>query len=500
MPDFPERIDAIDVKRDWIPDSPNEMNIKNKAREYVLLQMKNGLQWDDLQRLFDNLKTLLERQDIERLNIEQEFEKAKWDVWQSTQTETGVIKTEREKTQQETILEQTDLSGLSYMDMERDTTTGEYKVSQAETLDPYDRQELARFINILKDPRTEERIRFAKMNPLDIRNLSPKELLVLNTINQMNSNEKNHSILASNDTVSILWGIPDVPTTGGMIGLNTGFKEKYDSFIDNLTEILKWGVYATKTLWRWIGNFKSQTQWEKEQKLHSMNEKWYVIMKQMQDSKTGFSMTVMKNTDKSWKEKYTFAMRWTNEWKDIKWSDVDIWNERLPEQMISLVRTLNRDEDMRKILEDKNSEIEVTWHSLGWNLAQIMTALYPDRIKQAYSFNWPWVRQLWKIDQKTLNELKKEDVELSGLVLSAQQQFFENRDNPRNSFVNVMNVVNKDRIGNTWTHIWLKTAEFWTDSHFLWDLRENVEKLSEAEFRRVFDFLFKKRDSQKKND
>ena len=68
--DFSQRVSTIDVKWDGIPDSPNEVRIKEKVRDYVLLQMKSGLEGDDLQRLFNNLKTLLEIQDIEKLNLE----------------------------------------------------------------------------------------------------------------------------------------------------------------------------------------------------------------------------------------------------------------------------------------------------------------------------------------------------------------------------------------------------------------------------------------------
>ncbi|EKD44484.1 MAG: hypothetical protein ACD_71C00124G0011 [uncultured bacterium (gcode 4)] len=488
--DFSQRVFTIDVKWDGIPDSPNEVRIKEKVRDYVLLQMKSGLEGDDLQRLFNNLKTLLEIQDIEKLNLEQEFEKAKWKVISSTQIETKTIKTEREQSQKEKILANVDLSEVSYIDVEQDVKTWEYKVSQTDALDSYDRQELARLINILKDPRTEEKIRLAKMNPLDIWNLSPKELLVLNTISQMNSDERYHNVLASNETVSILWGRSDVSTTGGIITPDTSFKEKYSSLVNNLTAILKWWADIIGTFESLIRNFKSETNKEKENKLRGIKEKWYEIVKQIQDEKTGFSMTVMKNINEQWKERYTFAIRWTNEWKDVSWSDIDIWRKRLPEQTISLIRTLNKDDDIKKILDNRDNEIEITGHSLWWNLAQIMTALYPDRIKQTYSFNWPWVKNLWPIDKDELATLSKEDKELYELVLKAQQRFFENIHNPKYSFTNIMNVVNKDTIGNMGTHLWLKTAEFWTHSHFLGDLRNNIEKLSEAEFRRVFNFLF----------
>lgn len=499
--DFPQRITTIDVKWDRIPDSQNEIKIKEKARDYILLQMRSGLEGEDLQRLFNNLKTLLERQDIERLNLEQEFEKAKWKVVDNTQIETRIVRNESEQRQKENVLERIDLSDMSYVDIIPDKNTGEYKVSQTDTLDSYDRQELARLINILKDPRTEEKIRLAKMNPLDIRNLSPKELLVLNTINQMDSDERYHSVLASNETISILWGRPDVPTTSGIITPDRGFKEKYNSLLNNLTTILKWWTDIIRTFESLIRNFKSQTQWEKEHRLQSIKEKWYEIVKQIWDEKTGFSMTVMKNINEQWKERYTFAIRWTDEWKDIIWSDKDIWMKRLPEQMISLIRTLSKDEDVKKILNNRDNEIEVTWHSLWWNLAQIMTALYPDRIHQTYSFNGPWVKKLWPLDNDELITLSRDDKELYELVLKAQQRFFENTNNPKYRFTNIMNVVNKDVIGNIGTHLWLKTAEFWTNSHFLRDLRENIEKLSETEFERVFNFLFKVRDNNKtRND
>ncbi|MFA6091118.1 MAG: Mbeg1-like protein, partial [Candidatus Gracilibacteria bacterium] len=246
-------------------------------------------------------------------------------------------------------------------------------------------------------------------------------------------------------------------------------------------ETLRGGVNTTKTLEKWLENFKSETNREKEDKLQSIKEKGYEIMKQIGDEKTGFSMTVMKNINEQGKERYTFAIRGTDDRKDVIGSDTDIGMKRLPEQMISLVRTLSKDEDVKKILSNKDNEIEVIGHSLGGNLAQIMTALYPDRVKQTYSFNGPGVKNLGPLDTNELTTLSKKDKELYEVVLKAQQRFFENIHNPKYRFTNVMNVVNKDKIGNFGTHLGLKTAEFGTSSHFLRDLRGNVEKLSEAE-------------------
>ena len=72
---YNEYIDKIDVKWDQIPDWFNENQIKNKARNYVEKRISEWISTEDYQKLLQDIKTLLERQDVERINLTEELEK-----------------------------------------------------------------------------------------------------------------------------------------------------------------------------------------------------------------------------------------------------------------------------------------------------------------------------------------------------------------------------------------------------------------------------------------
>ncbi|MDD2565610.1 MAG: hypothetical protein PHZ26_02380 [Candidatus Gracilibacteria bacterium] len=62
-------INNIDVKGDGIPDSKNENKIKDLARNFVENEIRHGINEKDLSKLLEKIKSLLERQDIERINL-----------------------------------------------------------------------------------------------------------------------------------------------------------------------------------------------------------------------------------------------------------------------------------------------------------------------------------------------------------------------------------------------------------------------------------------------
>jgi len=68
-------IDEVDVKWDKIPNWFNENQIKDKAIEYVEKRISEWISNEEYEKLLQNIKTLLERQNIERLNIREELER-----------------------------------------------------------------------------------------------------------------------------------------------------------------------------------------------------------------------------------------------------------------------------------------------------------------------------------------------------------------------------------------------------------------------------------------
>lgn len=76
-----EYINWIDVKDDKIPDWFNENQIKNKAREYIENRIQSGISKENLDQLLKEIKQLLERQDIERLDLMKELRQK--EIWES---------------------------------------------------------------------------------------------------------------------------------------------------------------------------------------------------------------------------------------------------------------------------------------------------------------------------------------------------------------------------------------------------------------------------------
>lgn len=77
-------IENIDVKWDQVTDWFNEKQIREKARNYVKNRISEWISPEDYQKLLQEIKTILERQDIERLNLTEELE---WEIIQKTREE-----------------------------------------------------------------------------------------------------------------------------------------------------------------------------------------------------------------------------------------------------------------------------------------------------------------------------------------------------------------------------------------------------------------------------
>lgn len=64
-------IDNTDVKSDGIIDSQSEINIKSQAKEYILQRVSEWISSKDLQELVENAKKLLQKQNIEKINLKE---------------------------------------------------------------------------------------------------------------------------------------------------------------------------------------------------------------------------------------------------------------------------------------------------------------------------------------------------------------------------------------------------------------------------------------------
>jgi len=74
-------IDKIDVKGDKISDWFNGNQIKDKARKYVESRIREWISDEDREKLLEEIKTLLEKQDIERIDLIKELKQR--EIWET---------------------------------------------------------------------------------------------------------------------------------------------------------------------------------------------------------------------------------------------------------------------------------------------------------------------------------------------------------------------------------------------------------------------------------
>lgn len=68
---YTQVIDNIDVKADNITDWESENKVKSQAKEYVWKRIKEWISKKQLEELINEIKTLLARQDVEKLNLKE---------------------------------------------------------------------------------------------------------------------------------------------------------------------------------------------------------------------------------------------------------------------------------------------------------------------------------------------------------------------------------------------------------------------------------------------
>jgi hypothetical protein len=165
--------------------------------------------------------------------------------------------------------------------------------------------------------------------------------------------------------------------------------------------------------------------------------------------------------EKDWK-KY-IAIRWTewlNDWKDL-YADWKMTLWKAPwKQMKAMTDFIDR-----CIMPWE--KFSIVWHSLWWTLSQIWTAIYANQIKETYTFNSPWAKNLKVADDELSKFAKFKD-------------FVHNRDS-KEVWELITNVVWKKwfaPISDLWVDIWLKEIHLKNlSSHSITATSEYIDKL-----------------------
>ena len=260
------------------------------------------------------------------------------------------------------------------------------------------------------------------------------------------------------------------------------------------------GEYLSK-IWKWIKSFldtwisvwttvkdlvwKIFENWKKkEQNLIKDFDKKYTVLSKWfahsEDKTTWFSWTLIQ--DKNDENNISLTIRWSDDWKDWTSNNFAItMKNKLPQQIESAIKFI--EEIKQSWILKPGQKINMVGHSLGWWLAQIISLMYPDLIKNTYTFNAPWVA--WIIPKlDTNNEIIKSKVELY------KERLWDKNFNT--SFI--LNTRNKDFIWNfdDENHIWLKSWQIDWYSHFIESLNAWINEMSLEEFGEKFKMWIKK--------
>lgn len=88
---YEEKLLKVDVKNDGIIDGTNESRIKQQARDYVLEQ-KGALTEKEFRGLVDRIDALLQRHNVDRIDLREELDQAKQSVRGQTKEQINTVR------------------------------------------------------------------------------------------------------------------------------------------------------------------------------------------------------------------------------------------------------------------------------------------------------------------------------------------------------------------------------------------------------------------------
>ncbi len=192
--------------------------------------------------------------------------------------------------------------------------------------------------------------------------------------------------------------------------------------------------------------------------------------------------------DKNWNKYISIAGTQLTDFWDI-WADIVMWVGHIPiNQTIDLIKFIERNtNDWEKL--------KIMWHSLGWALSQIATAMYEWQVEETYTFNSPWVRELEayiQVIEKELNKdesLSEQDKEL---IIAKFKEFWYNEDSNKIVY-DKENAPGSELITNV---AWIKwpsaTAKLWED---IWDYSIELKELKSHKIRILIEYVERLREN-----
>lgn len=182
--------------------------------------------------------------------------------------------------------------------------------------------------------------------------------------------------------------------------------------------------------------------------------------------------------------------KWWKKIISIRWTEItDFWD--LKEDWKLLIKKFpdKQARDLVKFIDrtiKSWEEFSIVWHSLWWALSQIATSIYANQVKETYTFNSPWVKNL-KVSEENKQKFEK------------LRNFEYNKEKAREKITNVRWDSGIKPIANLWEDLWnyeivLKNLF----SHFISDTISYIEKLdSNSEELKKIDIRYKQEINKK---
>jgi len=262
----------------------------------------------------------------------------------------------------------------------------------------------------------------------------------------------------------LLRGWPDVFAIGGPFERHTQLDRQLLASNIWAEWIYDWSkAFKAFLLLMWLHKLVEKKKQEAKQNFENLKQDFEILdyfpnESKLDQDKSWFWAVFL---EKDWK-KY-IAIRWTewlNDWKDL-YADWKMTLWKAPwKQMKAMTDFIDR-----CIMPWE--KFSIVWHSLWWTLSQIWTAMYVDQIKETYTFNSPWAKNL-----------NVEDDELS--KFAKFKDFVHNRDS-KEIWDLITNVVWKkwmSMIADLWEDIWSYKIDLkWLSSHSITEMIKYLESL-----------------------
>ena len=256
---------------------------------------------------------------------------------------------------------------------------------------------------------------------------------------------------------------------------------------DNIPDWITENLREQQLIVAWLLSIKEEKQTESQEWLDKLKQNYDIIdyyPKWQDRNESWFQAVALEYKDKVNSGGREGVLGYWNKHISICWSQLtEIWD--IWEDMVMLVWhiPIRQTIDLIKFIERNTKDlwkwekIKIMWHSLGWALSQIATAMYSWQVEETYTFNSPGAKELEAYVEAIKEELAKNtgltdnDKEL---IIAKFKEFWYNEDSNKIVY-DKENSPGSELITNVAWIKWLSpTANLWED---IWDYSIELKEL-----------------------